>query len=189
MVFGVRVDGADNPIWIATEKKQQAIEAAGLFVTSKKFGDEDEIGAISRLQEINKLSVEAVGWLTKYLAYSTGLTRSVDEKEIVMMGHFFLRCTQARIVVTDQYIAELFTVFNNLFGCDFTPNGNFWTKASVAYANWHNANSYSLSGPRFNKEPVHGFPFMIAQLQKSFTQSLPRSDSNSEFWPAAEDLF
>lgn len=160
-----------------------------MFVTAKKFGDEDQPGAITRLQEINKLSSDSVDWLCEYLAHSTKLARPVEEKEMVMMAHFFDRCRLAGVNVDSAYIAGIATVLENLFGGDFSPMGQFWTKASIAYQNWHSVNSYSQSGARFNKEPVHGFPFLIAQLQKSFNGSLPRSDSKSEFWPNQEDLF
>jgi hypothetical protein len=188
-VFGVRVDGSTNPIWVEAERKQQHIERHGLFVTAKKFGDEDQPGAITRLQEINKLSSESVNWLCEYLAQSTKLARPVEEKEMVMMAHFFDRCRLAGIKVDSKYIVGVATVIENLFNGDFSPMGQFWTKAGLAYQNWHSVNSYSHSGARFNKEPVHGFPFLIAQLQKSFKGLLPRSDSKSEFWPNQEDLF
>jgi hypothetical protein len=188
-VFGVRVDGSMNPIWIEAERKQQHIERHGLFVTAKKFGDEDQPGAITRLQEINKLSSDSVDWLCEYLAHSTKLARPVEEKEMVMMAHFFDRCRLANIAVDSKYIASIAAVIENLFNGDFSPMGQFWTKAGIAYQNWHAVNSYSHSGARFNKEPVHGFPFLIAQLQKSFNGSLPRSDSKSEFWPDQKDLF
>ncbi len=188
MVFGVRVDGATNPTWIETEKKQTEIEKAGLFVTAKKFSDDDQPGAITRLQEINKLSVDSVAHLAKYLAYSTGLGRPAEEKELVMMGHYFDRCRLANIKIDNKYIADLYTCLNNLFNCDFTPHGPFWTKASNAYHNWHSKYGNGMVG-RFNKEPVHGFPFLIAQLQKSFIGQVPRSDSKSEFWPNMGDLF
>jgi hypothetical protein len=188
-VFGVRVDGSTNPIWVEAERKQQHIERHGLFVTAKKFGDEDQPGAITRLQEINKLSPESVNWLCEYLAHSTKLARPVEEKEMVMMAHFFDRCRLAGITVDSKYIVGVATVIENLFNGDFSPMGQFWTKAGLAYQNWHSVNSYSHSGARFNKEPVHGFPFLIAQLQKSFKGPLPRSDSKSEFWPNQEDLF
>jgi hypothetical protein len=188
-VFGVRVDGSTNPIWVEAERKQQHIERHGLFVTAKKFGDEDQPGAITRLQEINKLSSESVNWLCEYLAHSTKLARPVEEKEMVMMAHFFDRCRLANIAVDSTYIVGVATVIENLFDGDFSPMGQFWTKAGIAYHNWHSVNSYSNSGARFNKEPVHGFPFLIAQLQKSFNGMLPRSDSKSEFWPNQEDLF
>lgn len=188
-VFGTRVDGSKNPIWIEAERKQQHIEKFGLFVTAKKFGDDDQPGAITRLQEINKLSSETVGWLCEYLALATQLQRPVEEKEMVMMAHFFDRCRLADIKVDSAYIASLYSVCDNLFGCDFSPMGTFWTKASIAYHNWHANSSISNSNARFNKEPVHGFPFLIAQLNQSFSKKVPRSDSKSEFWPSAQDLF
>ena len=67
-VFGVRIDKATNPDWLATEIKQQYIEQVGLFVTAKKFNDHDEPGAITRLQEINKLMPESVKYLAQYLS-------------------------------------------------------------------------------------------------------------------------
>jgi hypothetical protein len=188
-VFGCRVDGSTNPIWIDAELKQRHIEKHGLFVTAKKFGDDDLPGAITRLQEINKLTVESVGWLCEYLAHSTKLDRPVEEKEMVMMAHYFDRCRLEGIDVDSAYIASLASVLDTLFDGDFSPMGSFWTKAGIAYHNWHDINSNGFSAGRFNKEPVHGFPFLIAQLRKSFDRKTPRSDSKSEFWPAEEDLF
>jgi hypothetical protein len=188
-VFGVRVDGSQNPIWVETERKQQHIEAAGLFVTAKKFGDDNEAGAITRLQEINKLTTECVNCLCKYLAHVTKLARPVEEKEMVMMAHFFDRCRLSGIQITEQYIADLALTLDNLFGADFSPTGKFWTKASNAYHEWHEINTNGYSPGRFNKEPVHGFPFLIAQLRKSFNHKVPANDSKSEFYPAEENLF
>ena len=52
MVYGVRVDGATYPEWLEVEKKQQYLEAAGLFLTDKKFKDDHMTGAISRVEDI-----------------------------------------------------------------------------------------------------------------------------------------
>ena len=188
-VFGRRVDGSTNPIWIEAELKQQHIEKFGLFVTAKKFGDDDQPGAISRLQEINKLTPEAVGWLCEYLALSTQLSRPVEEKEMVMIAHYFDRCRLEKINVTSSYIADVYNACNSAFQCDFSPMGPFWAKASQAYAKWHFVNTNGTSSPRFNKEPVHGFPFLIAQMKKNLSNPVPASDSKSEFYPDAEDLF
>jgi len=188
MVFGVRIDHSTNPIWVETELKQQMIERAGLFVTAKKFGDDDQIGAISRLQEINKLPVDAVDNLCKYLALSTKLARPVEEKEIVMMAQFFDRCRLGWVDVTPQYIADLVNTMDNLFAADFSPTSIFWIKASNAYANWHNR-AVGYGTPRFSKEPNHGMPFLIAQLQKSFVHAVPNASSSSPFTPAEQDLF
>jgi len=195
MVFGVRIDGATNPTWIATEIKQQYIEQAGLFVTAKKFNDHDEAGAITRLQEINKLQPESVKYLAQYLALATKLQRPVEEKEMVMMAHYFDRCRIEGIAVDTGYVSELFQTIYTHWNCDFSPMGKFWIKASNAYGNWHTqstAHAASLGinvpTPRFNKEPVHGFPYLIAQLDKSMTKKVPASDSKSSFWPLASDL-
>lgn len=189
MVFGVRIDGSTNPLWIAAEQKQQVIENYGLFVTSKKFNNHTQPGAISRLQEINKLTPESVDALCYYLSLSTKLQRPVGEKEMVMMAHYFLRCGFDNIKLDAQYINDLATVTETLWQSDFDPSGKFWEQAGIAYNNWHALNNNAYATARFNKEPIHGFPFLIAQLNKSFAHPTPRSDSNSNFWPAAGDLF
>lgn len=189
MIFGVRVDGCTNPTWIEAEQKQQHIEAMGLFITSKKFGDENEPGAITRLQEINKLDTDTVKNLVQYLAFVGGSNRPIVEKEIVMMANFFDRCRLEGIKVDHSYIADIATVALENWNADFSPNGRFWTRASNAYHKWHAQFGQSLQG-RFIKEPVHGTPFLIAQLKKSCPHlSIPRSNSKSEFLPFTKDLF
>jgi len=188
MIFGVRIDKATNPLWIETELKQQYIEQAGLFVTAKKFNDHDEPGAISRLQEINKIQPESVKWLSRYLMLATQLQRPAQEKELVMMSHYFDRCRVENIKIDDAYVAELYQVVNRIWSCEFDPNGRFWIKASNAYHNWHNQTQGTVWPGKFKKEPVHGFPYMIAQLKKSMTRKVPNSDSQSHFMPLAQDL-
>lgn len=195
MVFGVRIDGATNPEWMATELKQTYIEQVGLFVTAKKFNDHDEPGAITRLQEINKLQPESVKYLAQYLALATKLQRPVEEKEMVIMAHYFDRCRQDGIAMDTAYVAELYQHISSIWNCEFDPFGKFWTKASVAYGNFHIQKNAHLSNlgfnvphSRFNKEPVHGFPYLIAQLSVRMSRSVPKSDSKSDFWPLAEDL-
>jgi hypothetical protein len=195
MVCGTRIDGATDPTWLDVELKQQHIERVGLFVTSEKFNDQNEPGAISRLIEIEKLSANAVKNLAVYLALATKLQRSVKEKEMVMMAHYFDRCEQDKLSVDNAYIAELVSVIDKHWSCDLAAQGKFWIKASNAYANWHKASNAALvaagftaPAPRFSSEKVHGFPYLIAQLQKSMTRAVPKSDSNSTFWPLSTDL-
>lgn len=190
-VFGVRVDGSKNPVWAITEKKQSILEQYDLFVTHDKFNNADMPGAISRLQEINKLGVDQVTWLCKYLKIVTSGTRPADEKEIVMMSHFFFRCYIDGVQVTDAYINQLATVATMLWNADFSHNGPFWDRVGTAYENWHQSNPMNaMVTPRMTKEPLHGFPFMLAQLAKSMPGApLPRNTSNSNFWPLQGDLF
>jgi len=188
-VFGAKIDGSTNPIWQEALAKQQVVERHGLFITAKKFGDDHMPGAITRLQEVNKLDVKTLDWLCQYLAHSTKLARPVEEKEMVMMAHYFDRCRLDNVTVDSAYIARLAATLDTLFNGDFSPQGTFWTRASAAYHNWHSANSNGFSLARFNKEPVHGFPFLIAQLYKSGSVKAPRCDSKSNFWPDVKDLF
>lgn len=188
-IFGVRVDKTDKPEWIAAEAKQKIIESYGFFVTAKKFGDEEENGAITRLQEINKLDVNTLENLVKYLSMVGANSRPTVEKELVMMANFFERCKFSNIEVDNAYIADIANAALAHWSADFSPHGKFWTRASAAYYNWHS--SYNFSGrARFNKEPVHGGPFLSKQFAKLCPHlDIPKSNSKSEFVPFDGDLF
>jgi hypothetical protein len=190
-VFGVRIDGSTNPTWKLVEQKQTILEKHDLFVTNDKFNNCHMPGAISRLQEINKLDVQGVEWLAAYLKIVTAGNRPAVEKEVMMMAHFFTRCRIEGIKVTDAYIKELAAVSTMLWNADYSPNGPFWAQVTTAYHAWHDNNAAnSVTTARVSKEPIHGFPFLIAQLGKSMPgRQVPRNNSNSNFWPAAADLF
>jgi hypothetical protein len=190
-VFGVRVDGSTNPAWQLTEQKQRLLEKYDLFVTHEKYNNFNMPGAISRLQEVNKLDLTSLEWLLQYLQTVTNSYRAVVEKEMVMMAHFFLRCRLDGIPVDAAYINRLATVALTAWNADFTPNGAFWERVTVAYHNWHQSSPANMyTNPRANKEPIHGFPFLIAQLHKSMPGfAIPRNTSNSNFQPLAGDLF
>ena len=190
-VFGVRIDGSTNPEWKLTEQKQSILEKYNLFVTHDKFFDTDMPGAISRLQEINKYDTTVIDWLCDYLSQVNQGDRPVIEKEIVMMSHFFGRCRLEGIKVTRAYIKKLVGVSLTLWDADFTPYGPFWARVAYAYRNWHQSNpANATTSPKASKEPLHGFPFLLAQLAKSMPgEPMPRNTSSSNFWPLAEDLF
>lgn len=189
MVFGVRVDGSQNPIWLIAEQKQTILENHGLFVTAKKFGNTHEAGAISRMQEVSKLTPKALTWLCDYLVAVGAQNRSVEEKEIVMMAYFFERCRIAEINVTPQYALAVADVAKQLWDADFTPTSKYWVRVGKAYANWH-AKHVVYGTPRLSKEPNHGYPFLIEQLKKSLPgYKFPSNRSSSEFVPNVEDLF
>lgn len=192
MIYAVRVDGSQNPKWKAMELKQRSIEKYGFFLTAKKFGDHNVIGAISRLNEIENLDVKPVDWLLHYLALVCQNNRIAEPKELLMIGNFFQNCYSAKINVDDSYISELAKLALNLWKADFSPFGVFWSKANTAYVNWHRAfhNSETQTAPKFRSELIHGMPFLVAQLGKSkFSKQIPPNTSNSEFWPKVEDLF
>lgn len=190
MIYAVRVDGAKNPLWVTTEEKQQHIESHGLFLTSKKFGDDHMPGAISRVQEIYKNNPEVVSWICTYLVAAGAQNRPVEEKEMVMMSYYFERCFKADIKVTQQYIYDVAGVIKNHWSSDFSPTSTFWTDVKNSYELWH-ANHGSYSNPRVSKEPLHGYPYLVEQLKKDLSKkkySFPRSNTSSEFMPFASSL-
>jgi hypothetical protein len=193
-VFGVRIDGSSDPAWKESETKQTHAETYDLFLTAGKFGDTHMPGAIGRLNEVQKLTTECTRWLMRYLSHTTQGQRPAEEKEMVMMGQFFYRCKAANIKVDDAYIDELARLNMRLFGGDFDPHGRFWAKARAAYFSWHQRQQdlgFIEQGvnPRFSNEPLHGMPFLLAQLNKDFKRTVPSNTSNSPFYPAPKDLF
>jgi hypothetical protein len=160
-----------------------------LFFTKKETGDADQPGAISRMQEVQKLTVEAFGWLCEYLVAVGCHSRAVEEKEMVMMSYFFDRCRAANIVVTKQFIQDIATVTNRHWKSDFSPTSKFWQRAAMGYSVWHSQHVTGVT-PRFNKEPIHGYPFLVEQFKKDLPQyQFPISANNSNFVPTTEDLF
>ena len=192
MVFGVRIDKSENPSWKIAEEKQQVVESHDLFITSKKFNNHNKAGAISRMQEINKLSVETLKHLCDYLVLVGAQYRPVEEKELVMMAYFFESCRLAKdVTVTSKMISDIVSVTNKYWSNDFTPTSIFWAKVRNAYDNWHHRiNKDNDIVPYLKKEPVHGYPFLIKQFEKDLPNYVfPSNRSNSEFVPAVEDLF
>lgn len=190
MIYAVRVDKAKNPLWVLTEEKQQHVESHGLFLTSKKFGDDHMPGAISRMQEINKCSPEVVSWICKYLVAVGAQNRPVEEKEMVMMSFFWEKCSKAGVKVTQQYINDVAGVVLNHWSADFSPTSIFWTNVKDSYEAWH-AKHGAYSNPRVNKEPLHGYPYLVEQLKKDLASkrySFPRSNTSSEFMPFPSTL-
>ena len=189
MIYGVRVDGSQNPLWMLAEQKQQIVESRGLFLTSKKFGDDHMPGAISRMQEINKMDPESLAWLCDYLVAVGAQHRAVEEKEMVMMAYFFERCRLAKLKLTNQQVYDVAGLALAKWGADFSPTSRFWAKVSRAYGNWH-AEHIVYGTPRCNKEPIHGFPFLAEQVKqgvKGFAKL--SSNTSSEFVPDVADLF
>lgn len=190
-VYGVRADGSDRPTWKEADDKQRVIEEHGLFLTSKKYSNHTNPGAISRMQEVNKLSVPTLGHLCDYLVYVGAQNRPVEEKELVMMAYFFNSCKLATdVTVTDQMIRDIANVSMTYWNNDFTPTSIFWAKVGIAYTNWYKKAINPEGKPDLKKEAVHGYPFLVKQLEKYLpTYQFPGTRSNSEFVPDELDLF
>jgi hypothetical protein len=189
MIYGVRVDASTNPVWVLAEQKQRIVESRGLFLTSKKFGDDYMPGAISRMQEVNKMQTESLEWLCDYLVAVGAQTRATEEKEMVMMAYFFERCRLAKIKLTQGQVFDVANLFKTHWGADFSSSSRFWAKVANAYHNWHNQHvGYGLA--RCNKEPIHGFPFLAEQVKKDLKGfGKLNSNTSSEFVPDQSDLY
>ena len=199
MIFGVRVDGADDTNWIKANQKQTHLEQAGLFATNSKFGDEDKAGAFTLLADtlmtknLNKAKDPQV---TKYFAgYWSMLNadRPVQAKEARQMYEYFDACHQEGIKVDTDYIRELVGFTKEYFDANFSETGSFWDKVKMSYTRWYeaaNPESYAEHGLKgFTTEWRCGGPFLIEQIKKSTNLKTPTYNPNNGYTVKAEDLW
>ena len=194
-VFGVRVDGNINPVWVETEKKQRYIEQADLFVTHEKFGNTNDAGAISRMQEIDHYNSEII---RKFCLYAATVMpaggRPIASQEIEIMCAWFDMCKG--LDYTDKEVVDLAMHINDLFGADFHETSNFWDTTKIAYANWWNkywagaGAGYKPGHMSFSKNWRNGGTFLYYQLKKTWGGRLPTHlNINTSFTPATKDLY
>jgi len=199
MIFGVRVDGADDTNWIKANQKQIHLAQAGLFATNSKFGDEDKAGAFTLLADtlmtknLNKAKDPQV---TKYFAgYWSMLNadRPVQAKEARQMYEYFDACYQQGIKVDIDYIRELVGFTKEYFDANFSETGSFWDKVKMSYTRWYeaaNPESYAEHGLKgFTTEWRCGGPFLIEQIKKSTNLKTPTYSPNNGYTVKAEDLW
>ena len=203
-VYGVRVDGATYPEWLEVEKKQQYLEAADLFLTDKKFGDTDQPGAISRVEDIvsRKVSPEIVRQFCVYAQTVLGFTpRAINTKEAPIILGFLKMAQGDNVTYTDDEVRSLAQLCHQLFSADFDEAGAFWAQLETAYLNWwegYYANhdvSMRPERPRMNKDWTQGGTFFWHLLKKRWKDAaglpmhMPRLNIQTQFYPDAKDLF
>ena len=201
MIYGVEVDGVKEPEWVDAHTKWKHISNAGMFVTAEKFKDTEEIGAISRLNEIHDTSVEVVRQFSVYGKYVVGYQqRPIDTKEIPIIIKFLELCEQQDIKYTDAQLEDLAQHCIDLFHANFNAKGVFWQQVHQANMNaWtkhnkHKPKSDWTDQPRNNKNVPQGTAFFWHQLQKSWA---PQQGAGFKFpkqpfsiyQPDAKDLF
>lgn len=204
MVYGVTVDGADDPEWVDTAKKNEYLAAAGLFATHQKFGDEDQPGAFTLLADTlmsSSLKTRKHPEVTRMFAgYWAHLNqeRPVAAKEARQLYEFFNLCHEQGINVDDKYLLELSLFTKQYFDGDFTETGIFWNKVKLCYTNWYRAaNAHSDDLNEQGEVIVRGFttewrcggPFLLAQLAKSTKLKLPHFVPNNGFTVSKKDLW
>jgi len=192
-IYGVRVDGNTNPMWVEAEIKQQYLEQADLFVTADKFGDTFMPGAISRLQEIDNYSSDII---RKFALYTTTFPqpRPVASQEIEIMCAWFDMAKRGGIDYNDEQVINLGNHLHTLFGADFHESSTFWDVVRRAYTNWHKKYWDGFLGApshiKFSKNWKNGGTFLWFQLKKTWEPSLvPNLTINGAFVPDNKDLY
>jgi len=199
MVFGVKVDKADDPEWVDTALKNDYLAAAGLFATHSKFGNEDQPGAFTLLADTlmsksvkTRKHPDVTRMFAQYWSFSNQ-QRPVEPKEARQLYEYFNLCHEQNITVDDAYLLEFAAFTKDNFDGDFSPNGPFWDKVKIAYEEWYkkaNPESYAESGLRgFSSEMRTGIPFLIAQLKKSTKLKIPTFTPNNGFTVSGKDLW
>ena len=201
MVYGVEVDGSKDPEWVAAWQKQQFIAAAGLFVTADKFGDTDQIGAISRLNELDAASVEVVRQFCVYGGFVVASQqRAINSKEIPIIIEFLNMCEQNQITYSDSEIEEMAALCIDLFDANFDSQGPYWEQVHRANLNSYNQAHANLpqhlwpAAPKNLKNTPTGTAFFWYQMRQSWAANkgpnfkFPKNSFNL-FVPATGDLF
>lgn len=199
MVFGVKIDKADDQEWKDTALKNDYFAAAGLFATHSKFGDEDQPGAFTLLADTlmskslkTRKHPEVTRMFAQYWSF-LNQQRPVEPKEARQLYEYFNLCYEQKIVVDDAYLLDLVAFTKNNFGADFGPNGPFWDKVKMSYESWYakaNPESFAEFGLKgFTTEMRTGIPFLIAQLKKSTKLKVPAFTPNNGFTVNKKDLW
>jgi hypothetical protein len=180
MIFGVRTDGTQISGWVLAEQKQQALEGAKMFATHSKFGDTDEPGALTRLDELMdpRYDLEITEKFCKYFVSICKSNRPVQPKECWLMYEFFRQCQIEDIKVDSVYIKGISDSLKLAFSGDFDPIA-MMSQAKVAYREYYERiNGYAL-GIRYPEVPI-GLTFLIAQIGKYFPSTMPKGPRH---WP------
>lgn len=213
MVFGVRLDKSSRQDWTRANEKQLLLEDAGLFLTSKDYGDTSEPGAITQVVDFtdDNVPVKHVEYFCKYWKRRKSYEdRRVENKEVVMVFNLIRAFESDGISITDKMIEKITDIMWETFECEFTGTktlNKFWKKLNTAYYNWYKAVHHpnceydDLSEEEQDALPTHytmtssgkhqdifGTTFIIYQLKKSgFKYALPKP--LNEFNPAKTDLW
>lgn len=201
MIYGVLVDDVADPEWVDMAKKHRLIAAAGMFLTAEKFGDHEQPGAITRIEEIKDASVEVVRQFCIYGKFIVdSQQRPINTKELPIIIEFLNMCERDQIVYDDDVIQDMALHLITLFGANFDAKGPYWDQVHQANLNAYQAAHKGLpkhlwpEAPKNLKNVPIGTTYFWHQLRKSWASSkeagfmFPKSSFNV-FVPAAGDLW
>lgn len=201
MVYGVEVDGVTEQEWVDAHAKWKHIATAGMFLTADKFNDTDQIGAISRLNELQDSSVEVVRQFAVYGKYVVdSQQRPINSKEIPIILEFLNLCEQQDIAYTDAQIEDLAQHCIDKFDANFDAKGPFWEQCHNATLNSYNKANKGLpkhlwpEAPRNNKNTPTGTAFFWHQLSHTWVSTQAKGfkfpkQPFTVYTPSAKDLF
>jgi hypothetical protein len=200
-IYGVEVDGVNEPEWVDAHAKWNHIANAGMFLTAEKFKDTEQIGSISRLNELDAASVEVVRQFAVYGKYVVGYQqRPINTKEIPIIIEFLNLCEQQDIVYSDADIEDLAQHCIDKFDANFDAKSEFWSTAHQAALNAYNKVNQGLpkhmwpEAPRNSKTLPQGISFFWHQMKNSWVPTkgakfkFPKQPF-SVYTPDVKDLF
>jgi hypothetical protein len=203
MIYGVEVDGVTEQEWVDAHAKWQHLADAGMFLTADKFNDTEEVGAISRLNEIadEKTSVDTVRQFAVYGKYVVGSQqRAINTKEIPIIIELLNLCAQQDIKWSDADIEDLAQHCIDLFDANFDAKGPYWDQVHQSNLNAYNKANKGIpkhlwpEAPRNSKNVPQGIAFFWHQLMTSWVPikgkafKFPKQPF-SVYTPDTKDLF
>lgn len=206
MIYGVQVDRVDDPEWVSWYNKWKTLSAVGCFFSAEKFGNTDETGSISRLDELGKASQEVVEHFAHYCQYvmneqaSNTQKRPIDTKELPLIIQLLDMFEQEGISLSSKNIQSLAQHLIDLFDADFSTKGPFWDQCHRAVVNaWKHYNrSQNIPIEHWGAEPKNqknvptGYNFLWHQLSHSWAPTegikMPKRPGFSYTF-ATKDLF
>jgi len=203
-IYGVEVDNYTDPEWVEAHQKWQHIRDAGMFLTAEKFGNVDETGAISRLNELNDASVEVVRKFSIYGQYvieeqaTKTNRRPINAKEIPIIIEFLNMCEVEHIDLSDDDICSIAQHCIDLFDANFDASGPFWEQVHQANVNayekmYRGVDSHlKPDSPRNSKNVPQGINFFWHQLKHTWQPQHPNVElpkqPTATYVPAEMDL-
>lgn len=175
MIYGVEIDGVTQPEWVDAHAKWQHLDAAGVFVTAEKFNNTDEIGALSRLNEVMDSSVEVVRKFAVYAGHIVDVQqRAINSKESPIIIEFLNLCEQQDISYSDEEIVDLANHCIDLFEANFDAKSDYWKQVHNANINAYNKMHKGMpkhlwpEPPRNAKNTPQGIAFFWQQMSTTW---------------------
>jgi len=206
-IYGVTVDGSNNPDWVIAAKKFELLKRVELFLTSVAYRDQDQPGAITHIDAIINSDLDVVEKFTNYWFYRRQLeNRRVESKELIHMIYLFNYAKNKGVDWTDSDIKSIVDIFWNCFSCEFTGTQHlnvFWKRLDSSYNIWYDKVYKAPEPGEEDFRPKHldmkkngthqetyGLAFMLKQLEFSgFKGKLPVYNHEAGYKPSKNDLW